>query len=357
MRTIFLILSLFLFAEIHSQDVGNESFLKYHWFQKGLNGHEPVLKEIKGKEVFFFITKNESGLIEICNEDNYDIWIDNQLIFADVEPSCVNIETFELLQLSISDTIYFRISSDNLSRLSTTFISKNKSQQEILLTRNERSWLQDFIMLYGSIILIMAAFYRQFFNVKFRRALRNPFNFKIRGAVAQDSYNKFISADNIYALSFLCLCLAGLLQIINAELGLFNTQHEDLVSAISFWVLLSLGFFVFCLVKYILAFVLSQIFNLQNFPNIQLQDFIHFMTFDSGITLMLVFIDFTFDAFYQHVLIDIAKIVVIVAILFFQVWFYLKFVKYYSHRKLLIISYLCVTEFLPGFMAAYWLLN
>ncbi|MEQ8238035.1 MAG: DUF4271 domain-containing protein [Cyclobacteriaceae bacterium] len=357
MRNIFLILCFFTISKLFGQEGDNNSFLKYHWFQKKGEVFIPVLGEIESNAIYLFITKNESGTIEICNEDEYDVWIDNQLIFAEIKSGCIQIESSKFLELNDADTSYLRISSSNLSRLSTSLISQENSKNGVLVSRTEGDWLHDFLMVYTVIVLVLGALYRQSFYLKFRKSLRNPFNFKIRAVVAQNSYSKFISPDNLFALLFLSLFLSGLLLVINAELGLFNIPQENLFSAISFWLMLSLAFFLFCIAKYFVALLLAKVFNLRNFPNIQVQDFIHFMTFVSGITFVLVLIDFSFNSVADQFFLDSARFLVIVAILFFQLWFFLKFVKYYSHRKLLIISYLCTTEFLPGFMAAYWLLN
>jgi len=343
--------------QLFGQEGDNNSFLKYHWFQKQGKAFVPVLEDIKGRVIYLFITENESGTIEICNDDAYDIWIDNQLIFAEVKSGCIQIEASKFLDVNNADTAYLRISSSNLSRLSTSLISQDLSKGGVLVSRTEGNWLHDFLMVYTVIMLVAGAMYRQSFYLKFRKSLRNPFNFKIRGVVSQSSYSKFLSQDNLFALSFLSLFLSGLLLVINAELGLFNIPQENLFSAILFWLTLSLAFFVFCIAKYVVALILAKVFNLRNFPNIQVQDFIHFMTFVSGITFVLVLVDFSFNSVAEQFFLDSARVLVIVAILFFQLWFFLKFVKYYSHRKLLIISYLCTTEFLPGFMAAYWLLN
>jgi len=357
MRQIVFYIFFFLLLVASAQGPDDDASLKYHWFEKTDNDIRPIIGDVLGDVVYFYVLAKSQNEIEICNEDAFSVWVNNQLVFAQIDTGCVKINQNEQLS-NFGDTVFYRINSENLSRLSTNLvINEPEKEEEVLQPRVESQWLNDFIMIFMSFMLVLSAFYRQSFNLKFRRALRNPFNFKIRGVVAKDNYGKFLSVDNLFALGFLSFFLAGLLLIINTELGLFKSNQETLLSALGFWLIASFAFFAFCFIKYVVASALSITFDLQAFPNIQIQDFIHFMTFTSGITFILVFLDYSFEAISSNLFLNLARLVVIFGILFFQFWFYLKFVKYYSHRKLLIISYLCTTEFLPGFIAAYWLIN
>jgi hypothetical protein len=137
--------------------------------------------------------------------------------------------------------------------------------------------------------------------------------------------------------------------------------HWDVLAGLRFWdlvfqwVLKVLLIFALLILKYVLGAVLAQVFSLKNVANIHNQDLINYLFW---VFVLLIFITLGQYAFAPEGLSQVTGamvLVITVAVLIFQLGIYFKLLKITSLNKMLIISYLCVTEFLPGFILIYLL--
>lgn len=205
----------------------------------------------------------------------------------------------------------------------------------------------------GAFLLLLTAFFRRNFTITFYQSFQNPLSYKIRSISVDQTYVGFGSVDNLYSIFFFSSLFSFLLLYL--DLDPMIIEGVSFWSRVANWLVITLLLVTLLVIKFILTKSIALLYQIRELPNIQSQDFIHFFTLVVSLGIAISFIDFSLFHSGSLILQDITLYLVIGSIIFFQVWLYFKLDKFYVVRKLMIISYLCTTEFLPGFLTIYWL--
>lgn len=315
--------------------------------------------EEKNELVFFELQALDSGsLLKIETKLPFDIWINNQIFFNHFEGTYfLDIDSISNAYLS-QPTLTFYADDWREGDLSTKLYQQVDSNQATIFGRIERRGHLDknSYLIVGLTILLLAGALKKSYPNTFSKSYRNPLSLKLRGLDAQDNYQGFLSFDNLMAIFYLGVLgsfLSYYLGFQVIELSL-NPSWELTVPII---LIVAVFGAIMIIVKYLWSVAVSSIFQFKELPNVQNQDFIHFLILLTTIGLILSVIDYSIYNFTSEFIRSFIIMTYVIMLIFFQFWMILKLDKLYAHRKLMIISYLCTTEFVPGFIIITWLMK
>lgn len=315
--------------------------------------------ERKSDIVFFELPPSEPGvLLRIEAKVPFDIWIGDQIYRNNFKGTAsLNVDSVRNFHLD-NPTLTFYGKDWRQTELNTRLLEVIGSSNGLLFGRiSKKGHLdQNSYLLIVGLLLVMAGVYRRFFAATFSKSYSNPLSLKLRGLSAEDAYASFFSFDNLYALMYLGVLGSLLSYYLGYQLISLGLNPDWMISVPRILLVALIGVLML-LMKFIWSNVAGYIFQFKDLPNIQNQDFIHFLILLTSIALVLSSVDYTLFNFTSEKIRWFIVILYVILLIFFQFWMILKFDKFYSHRKLMIITYLCTTEFLPCFVIIYWLLK
>lgn len=347
---VFLLFSCFL--AYPKQDTLVLQDLKHAWIAVEENGELAIFSESDPSNLIIFEVPEvkDNEILLIRSQEPVDIWINDQLLLHQFD-SVWTIKAKETAGTAIR--IFCKRAIDPELLVTQILQIKDLPEYELLrITENKKSNLAGYFLVL-TIILLLTGVYKRVFPITFSQASQNPLRYKIRSFNVEKSYVGFGTVDNFYSVLFfgaLASLLFGYL-----DMGFELPENATVKSTLTQWLggtmIVSLVIFG----KFFWARLIAFIYQLKGISNIQVQDFVHFSTFVFLIGVGMSLIDFSlFGSVVPHIK-NLITYLLIISVLFFQGWLFFKFDKFYSHRKLMIFSYLCTTEFLPGFLIIYWL--
>ena len=311
----------------------------------------------KNEIVFFELPKvSPSERLLIGSDEPVDIWLNEHLVKHNFSGSTTY--SPDSLRMALGSpvrvTIYQKggIGSSLITQIAE--IHSNKVSGDPLHPRLE-GFADDAYLIILTILVLFTGVYRRVFPISFSHAFQTPLTFKMRSLSAEESYMSFGSIDNL----FTGLYFSGLVSAFLSYSGVYPFREAPVTLASSLWTWLAttLLVFAFFLLKYGWSRLLGFIFEFKGLSNIHSQDFVSLFILVMTMCLGISAIDFTLFDFGSQTLKSGTILLLVLAVIFYQLWIYFKFDKYHSHRKLMIIVYLCTTEFLPGFLIIYWLVK
>ena len=330
--------------------------LRYSWLSMEENVAQPIVDAKKVKLLSFTLKNPIGDLLKICNDEPFDLWINMRLIKTGVD-DCITINLLSLYNSSDVEELNFQLRCESGVGLLTTglYSIENESDSSVNFFSIHHRSFHAFYVIMITVLLIFTAVYRRFFPQRFDKLLLNPFKF--RGSSTEDYYSDFFDSANIYALCYMSIIIGFVHQFFSqkTKIGL----HES-ISAYDMTIdllLFSGLILLFLLIKYAVGQVASLVFAFRNANNIHNQDFMNFFTWIFYTVLLLSLIDFSFAYTDVFIPFSIPSIFIVIGIVVFQFGMYFKLQRYIPHNKIMIISYLCATEFIPGFILIYLLLK
>lgn len=353
MQRYFILFFPFLSLLAGAQDTVVVRDLSRAWISMDKDGNpDPYLPGDRSRVIFFELPEDlqEGSALRLKATKPVDVWINDRLVLHHFD----SIRHFD----DISSGDQFKVyGQKGISGIFTSNIVRlEEKAKEIELNpiseKRSRGETEHYLVLM-TIILLLAGVYRQFFPITFNQSIRNPLSSKVRSISVDQTYVNFGSIDNLFSIFY----FGGLITFLFNFLGYNLTVIKDeiFINALLNWLLASLGISVLILIKFLWIRLIAALYQLRELPNIQIQDFVHFFTLIATGGILITFIDFTLFDSTASFLKSGVKYLTISSLLFFQFWLFLKVDKFSSFRKLMIILYLCTTEFLPGFLAIYWL--
>lgn len=307
-------------------------------------------------QAIFFEVPDVGGKLLIEALEPIDIWVDGRLLYHGFS-GALTYPVDSLLRAlgQAPDLTIYRRQGISREALKTVIFRLTESQGGIGSVSFRSPPNANFYLMICTLMIFVAGIFKRLFPISFQQAFQSPLTFKMRSLSAEEAYMGFGSADNLFTLAFFGMLTSTLLSYLDLyPLGRIPGFIGD-----TFWVWLLTALFIPSLVtlKYLWASLLASVFEFRSIPNIQTQDFLSLFILILASCLAISVADFALFNSESVVLKSLVFFVLVSALLFYQVWFYLKVDKYYSHRKLMIITYLCTTEFLPGFLIIYWLVK
>ncbi len=298
-----------------------------------------------------------SDTIKICHGSPIDVWINNKLHFRGLPQGCDKFRILDLQNLAGKDSVILSVSYDRFTQLSASLLMPANRADDLPILRDKNQHrISEFYLQALLIILIIAAILKYAFPAKFAWVMSNPLASRSASDI-EEFYTGFWHIENVITTLMFALIASVQVIYIHQELNIWpylNTWGEQFFSQ---WLFITGIVFLLLLAKYIFSRLMALLLQTRYLPNIQFQDFIQVFIWLSFASLALFFADLFIIGDTSFVLVNVAYILLIVVLAIFQLWLYFKFVKFYSHKKLLIISYLCTTEFLPVFLILFWLVK
>ncbi len=295
--------------------------------------------------------------IKVCHDSPIDVWINNKLYFRELPSACDKFSIQDLRQLASNDSIILSVSYDRFTHLSASLLVQSGLKENTPEIRdNQQGLISEFYLQALLIILILAAILKYTFPGKFAWVLSNPLASRSASDI-EEFYTGFWHVDNLITTLMFSLITSVQIIYIHHELSVWpylNTWGDQYFLQ---WLFVSGLVFLMVLAKYIFSWIMAMLLQTRFLPNIQFQDFIQVFIWMSFVSLIMFFADLYIIGKTNFVLVNLAYLLLIVVLGAFQLWLYFKLVKFYSHKKLLIISYLCTTEFLPVFLIIFWLVK
>lgn len=310
-------------------------------------------------EIIFFEVPRQSGaLIKVQCKVSFDVWVNDQIYLSQFKGTTfLNLDSLNNSHLELP-TLTFYSSDWREGDLITELYEVIKTGREKAYGKiTKQGHLdQNSYLIVLAILILMVGAYRRFFPGTFSKSYSNPLSFKLRGLSAEDNYQNFLGFDNIVAIFYLSIMASLLSYYLGYQMIQLGISPSWQVS-VPVIILVALIGGVMLIGKYLWSLMVSAIFQFKDFPNIQNQDYIHFLILLTSVCLGLSIIDYTQYNFTSEFLRSSIIMIYVIMLIFFQFWMAIKLDKLYSHRKLMIISYLCTTEFLPSFVIIIWLLK
>lgn len=201
-----------------------------------------------------------------------------------------------------------------------------------------------------SLIIVIAGAYKFFFQFSFTGLFARLF-YSSRVSAEEDAAS-FGGLRTLLGLLVLAMVLAFVTAAVSPE------NFRGLLASDQFlwrWLSDLLLIFALLLGKQAVALLLAPLHGLSDLPNIQVKDFIE--VFGLGVLLVFVIALTDFFSFQQVAALNFARSALVVLWVSYPLWSLWRLRKVTGNRKLVIISYLCTTEFLPGFLAVFWLMK
>lgn len=298
--------------------------------------------------------------LRICARQPVDVWVDRQLLLQTKSSGCRFLDLDSLAGPGHPGTLKFTIvAGEELKGLSTELIAVTEIERDEahLLVEKRDTFFSDFYIMSALVILLLLGILKVTYPQKFSQLTRNPFSAKFTTSDMEDSYSAFFSFDNLFSIFLFGLLVSANLIYLSAKLPLPIPLGSSFPHMVMHWVWLGVVLAFIVALKYIFSSIISILFQVRSLPNIQVQDFVYLLTMVSLAAAAFIAVDFSFLRKDDLSLVQTVFVLTVIFIIIFQIWFYLKCVKLYSRKKLLIISYLCTTEIVPGFLAIYWFLK
>jgi len=358
MRVLFFVFSFFITMSVFSMaDTLVMRDLAVAW--RTFDGKGAVSEYVKHENdiVFFELSKgSDSEKLLIGSDEPVDIWMNERL----VKHNFSGLVTYTPDSLVVTFGSPIRVTIYQKGGIGKTLVTQmaeiktGKGAVDPLHPRLEGFEHNAYLMIL-TILVLFTGVYRRLFPISFSHSFQTPLTFKMRSLSAEESYMSFGSIDNL----FTGLYFSGLVSAFFSYSGVYPFREAPVSLAGSLWTWLfsTLLVFAFVLLKYGWSRLLSLIFDFKGVSNIHSQDFVSLFILVMAVCLGISAIDFTLFDFVSQTLKSGAILLLVLAVIFYQLWIYFKFDKYHSHRKLMIIVYLCTTEFLPGFLIIYWLVK
>lgn len=313
--------------------------------------------EQKRELIFFELPALDSGsLLKISARTPFDIWVNGQMFMSQFEGSrFIDLDSVATSFIN-HPTITFYGEDWREGDLSTELYEQIEMKRAVVYGRIESYGQLDrnSFLIVLILVILMAGIYRKFFPGTFSKSYNSPLSLKLRGLDAQDNYQGFLSFDNLMAIFYLSLMGSFLSYYLGFQMITLGI-HPKWQITVPIVILVAIIASFLLIGKYLWSLLISYIFQFKDLPNVQNQDFVHFLILLTSIGLGLAALDYSVYSFTSDFLRSTVIMIFVIMLIFFQFWMILKLDKLYTHRKLMIISYLCTTEFLPSFIVIAWL--
>jgi len=287
-------------------------------------------------------------------ENLIDIWVGQRLVLHD-HIGDVLIDTISGIdpESGFKVAIYSHYPVDQ--NISSLIIDQSRMSIQSIQSTKQVSNVENWFLLSITALLLLTGVFRFAFPHSFNHVFSNPLANKIRSLSSEEAYLDVGSFDFIFIVFLFSTFLSTVIFYIGFD-TFFETDAR-LLSILSGWSLVLLTIHILIVAKFIWTIIFSLIYQFSGIPNIQTQDRLYFYIPVLIICSFLSIVDFSVFHFSSFELKNTVLYSLVISEIFFSVWFLLKLDKYYPHKKLLIITYLCGTEFLRGTLALYWLVQ
>lgn len=326
---------------------------------KSMDGDGRIVDYIpeKSRIVTFVVPPGrEDEIFTIFSNSPLDIWFGDQLVFPSFTGKYVApLDSLQALDSAFSVTVYGRHGIDKNALSTYVETVKPLLVSSLELSRSTSAYVTNLsIML--TVLVILLGIYKHYFPMGFRYTFKSPVSIRLKGISSEENYTGFFGQDNLYGILYLSFATSFILFYLKKNPLLDFTRFTQ-IEGVWLWLSVSLLIITWLVAKYLFSWLTALIFDWKPIPDIQNQDYVRFLSMIAMLSMAILLLDFTLFGSGSILLFHTAQYLWVGGFIFIVFWQYLKLDTYYSHRKIMIIAYLCTTEMLPAFLVIYWLIR
>ncbi len=318
------------------------------WFTYSENYQTYIPIKDPGNKVSFFLdlTEKNTALI-IESSESASFFLEDKLLCRIARNTTVEIDLDSLADVYKMDSAFVSIYNSNSLKGLKTFLRNTSGDQSTNESMQIRaaSAQRDFYLFGFVFVLMIAAIVR--LNASAQSIYLLSFRQIILSQVVDNPFysNSFFSRESIrfYAVLAFAFSLIGI--YFSGTLRSFFPMPDSssFWSHIIYWVFYTVVVYLFFYAKFLLYKFLSGIYNFRRYTLIQNYDFMRVSVIVSVIYFLLLFV----DLFLININLILLWLIPLVTLLIYIFTTYKKLNKVYSHTKLHLFSYLCVSEMVP----------
>ena len=326
--------------------LAQETGLIWYEYSKAYQSYIPVSKPGK-KASFFLALKNARTTLRLEAPEGSSLFMDNRLLSGEITAQRLDLSLDSLAQVFAQDSAFFTVYHPvSLKGLKTTLI-KEDSDAESAVKALPRSGTgsRDFFLFALVLMLLSGGIIRKATTAQIAYILgfRQLYQYQIVDGPLY-SYSFFSQESTTYYLfvSFL-YGLFGLYFMTDLNLLSFLPSRTVFLQYLLHWLFYSvLVYFVFYM-RFVIYKLLSGIYNFRRYTLVQNYDFLRVALIISIMYLLIMTIDlFIVELSVMWLLICGSILLTVYIFTTFR-----KLNKLYSHTKLHLFSYLCMSEIVP----------
>ncbi|MGB3466170.1 MAG: DUF4271 domain-containing protein [Cyclobacteriaceae bacterium] len=320
--------------------------VQWYTYSKKYNTYIPV--DVAKRKVSFFLDLSKKDLIlKVVAPDNSALFLDDRLL-ADIkgeEPLIVDIDS--LAKIYRPDSAFITVyHKKSLKGLSTTILSKNKVDGKILETTGRKSTAEKDFYIFATVLLLLTAGI-----IRLSASVQSVYLMSFRQVILPQVVDNPFYSNSFFSREVVSFYVA--LSMVSGLLGVYfsdNLGHLIPVpttytfsNLLLFWVFYSVGVYGLFWLKLVLYKFLTTVFNFRRYTLIQNYDFLRISIILSVISFAFLFI----DLFFTNVSLSVLWLFSLLVLMVYLYTTFRKLNKLYSHTKLHLFSYLCVSEMVP----------
>lgn len=328
-------------------------FSKEMWIVDKSGKALPAFDIEKEKSVGLFLTDTPQRTFRICNNGPISIWIDGKF-FKEID-GCQYLSGEEIFANYTRDTLFVNFFAlHTFSKFAFEEIKYQKTAVTSETTERPRAESQgfnDFIVIVFLTLILITAFFRRRYPLRFDHIFKGVFTFK--RSIYDVINTQFLGGASLFSVLLLSL-QGGFVWIYAMNQADLPNQLAATYSNIFYdWFRISAIIFFLVVAKWLMLALFARLFGFRKNHDFQLFDFLNFLTFFLSLIVTILMAGFIIDT-------SLFMWVVNFEILFsgllaaFVLWYGIKLVTTIPHQKLLIISYLCATEIIPTIFLMGW---
>lgn len=317
------------------------------WYNYSENYKTYIPVKEAGKRISFFLDLNqkETSLV-IEAPKGSALFFENKLLTRLHSDKTFEVRIDSLQEVFLLDSAFVTVYNNrSLKGLKTFLRLTDGSEEKERIRKREASADQDFFVFGFVLVLLVAAVVRLnaspqvIYLLSFRQVI-----------LSQVVDNPFYSSDffsmesvRIYSLLALALSLTGLYFAESMDYNFPLPDGDSFISHLIYWLVYAIVIYLLFYLKLILYKFLSGIYNFRRYTMIQNYDFMRISMLVSAIYFLIL----CADLFLLNINLILLILFPSTALIVYLFVTYKKLNKIYSHTKLHLFSYLCVSEMVP----------
>ena len=337
-----LLLSFWMLQDASAQTTG----LKWYAYSETYQSYVPV-SEPKDQLSFFLGLRNTNKVLQLEAPEGSSLFMDNRLLASEINDAMYQLSLDSLANVYDQDSAFFTVfHPSSLQGLKTNVIDVKKHFESTVQVKPRPGTASyDFFLMAIVLMLLTGGIIRKITSpqIAYSLGVKQLYQYQITEGPLY-SYSFFSQESTAYYLfiSFL-LGLFGVYYVTNLDAVTFLTEQSSFISYVLQWLLYSVMIYLFFYVRFAVYKVLAGIFNFRRYLLIQNYDFMRVTLVISILYLLFMMIDLFLVRLADWWQIITGGILLVVYIF----TTFRKLNKLYSHTKLHLFSYLCVSEIVP----------
>lgn len=329
--------------------------LKPSWIYQAGDEWYPATSDTRTRSLGFFLDLRDQQdlFLVIESNDEVAVWLNGQLHDQSTRRWIMSFSA--LIEIVKEERVFITVVSDvGFEHVATRLVEIGQSGSESAITLSKRkgqSFKNSFVLTLLAIVFFLGIF-RRYFSIKFSQIIRwRP---RLRKIDIDENFSGLVNLDNLVVISLSSAISAICWVYYRFQTGQFDGNFSEFLLLFFNAYLVTTLFLVF---KVIFMRLIGKAFGFRGVSGIHTLEFLHYFSLILWALLVFVVVDFAISNS-SHELVNFGfGLFLPLVILFFQIWVYFRLNRILPNTKILIFSYLCISEFLPAFLLLVWIVR